>query len=194
MFAPLLILYLSPETKQNLEVKNFLPLPSFLWLVATNRLRKCYWLKTKFSTSCLVVDFFTVGLFQVVPKNFLRFVSSCFKNAFLSRGILIIFVIDHRLIKNQVVPIYRPLKIRSLKTNQNFLPFQSGRNTPQFYGKWPFVRIIGIQEPAAALFSIFNLAAHVKWINVFRSEMALPRLELAFSPWKMFATATFHEG
>ncbi|CAL8073912.1 unnamed protein product [Calicophoron daubneyi] len=28
---------------------------------------------------------------------------------------------------------------------------------PQFYGKWPFLRMFGIQEPASALFSLLNL-------------------------------------
>ncbi|XP_065053122.1 post-GPI attachment to proteins factor 3-like [Rhopilema esculentum] len=31
----------------------------------------------------------------------------------------------------------------------------------QYYGKWPFVRFLGIQEPASTLFSIGNLLAHV---------------------------------
>jgi len=38
---------------------------------------------------------------------------------------------------------------------------QAGRKVPQFHGKWPFLRMWGVQEPAAALFSIFNLAANV---------------------------------
>jgi len=31
----------------------------------------------------------------------------------------------------------------------------------QFHGKWPFVRIYGVQEPASALFSVFNLVSHL---------------------------------
>ncbi len=30
----------------------------------------------------------------------------------------------------------------------------------QYYGKWPFWRFAGMQEPASVLFSIFNFAAH----------------------------------
>ncbi|XP_032785363.2 post-GPI attachment to proteins factor 3 isoform X2 [Daphnia magna] len=41
----------------------------------------------------------------------------------------------------------------------------------QFYGKWPFVRIWGIQEPAATLFSILNLVGHVVMIKRFRKEV-----------------------
>ncbi|XP_076816119.1 GPI-specific phospholipase A2-like PGAP3 isoform X2 [Clavelina lepadiformis] len=32
----------------------------------------------------------------------------------------------------------------------------TGRPVPQFYGKWPFLRLFGLQEPASVLFSIFN--------------------------------------
>lgn len=32
----------------------------------------------------------------------------------------------------------------------------------QYYGKWPFTRIIGIQEPASVLFSLGNMYAHFK--------------------------------
>ncbi|KXJ95830.1 Per1-like-domain-containing protein [Microdochium bolleyi] len=37
-----------------------------------------------------------------------------------------------------------------------------GRNEPvtQFHGKWPFVRMFGMQEPFSVLFSLGNLAAH----------------------------------
>lgn len=31
----------------------------------------------------------------------------------------------------------------------------------QYYGKWPFTRILGIQEPASVLFSLGNMAAHI---------------------------------
>ena len=38
---------------------------------------------------------------------------------------------------------------------KNKLPVQ------QFHGKWPFIRIFGVQEPASAFFSILNLLPHV---------------------------------
>lgn len=35
---------------------------------------------------------------------------------------------------------------------------------PQFYGKWPFIRFCGAQEPASAVFSILNaLSLYVMW-------------------------------
>ncbi|XP_035689761.1 post-GPI attachment to proteins factor 3-like [Branchiostoma floridae] len=42
---------------------------------------------------------------------------------------------------------------------------------PQFYGKWPFVRVLGIQEPASVLFSILNGLGHVVMIGVFRKRV-----------------------
>lgn len=42
---------------------------------------------------------------------------------------------------------------------------------PQFYGKWPFKRMFGIQEPASVLFSFLNLVAHWRMIRKFRREV-----------------------
>nr|SVE72964.1 EOG090X0702 [Ceriodaphnia reticulata] len=47
----------------------------------------------------------------------------------------------------------------------------AGIGVQQFYGKWPFIRVLGIQEPAAALFSILNLACHLVMIQKFRREV-----------------------
>uniref|UniRef100_A0A182M7J0 Post-GPI attachment to proteins factor 3 n=1 Tax=Anopheles culicifacies TaxID=139723 RepID=A0A182M7J0_9DIPT len=43
--------------------------------------------------------------------------------------------------------------------------------TPQFYGKWPFVRFLGMQEPASVLFSIANFIAHYKMLQRFKHEV-----------------------
>ncbi|ODV92585.1 hypothetical protein CANCADRAFT_89178 [Tortispora caseinolytica NRRL Y-17796] len=37
-----------------------------------------------------------------------------------------------------------------------------GKEVLQFHGKWPFLRMYGMQEPASVLFSLMNLAAHVQ--------------------------------
>lgn len=42
---------------------------------------------------------------------------------------------------------------------------------PQFYGKWPFKRFMGIQEPASVLFSLLNLIVHWKMMRKFRDEV-----------------------
>lgn len=44
-------------------------------------------------------------------------------------------------------------------------------NVPQFYGKWPFKRFLGIQEPASVFFSFLNLLAHWRMIRKFRREV-----------------------
>lgn len=37
-----------------------------------------------------------------------------------------------------------------------------GSRIHQYFGKWPFWRLGGIQEPASVLFSLFNLWAHIQ--------------------------------
>uniref|UniRef100_A0A1B6E938 Post-GPI attachment to proteins factor 3 n=1 Tax=Clastoptera arizonana TaxID=38151 RepID=A0A1B6E938_9HEMI len=39
---------------------------------------------------------------------------------------------------------------------------------PQFHGKWPFARFMGLQEPASVIFSLMNLAGHVIMFRKFR--------------------------
>jgi hypothetical protein len=39
------------------------------------------------------------------------------------------------------------------------------RPVPQFYGKWPFIRFYGIQEPVSMIASLLNLFAHVFMIR-----------------------------
>lgn len=70
----------------------------------------------------------------------------------------------------------------------------------QFYGKWPFVRFLGIQEPASVLFSIFNGVGHIFGWRMLRS--AVPNTDYSmFLVWKMnlvvslnawFWSAVFH--
>lgn len=37
------------------------------------------------------------------------------------------------------------------------------RRIEQYYGKWAFWRLLGVQEPASVLFSLINLCAHIRW-------------------------------
>ncbi|KAL7282935.1 hypothetical protein ACG7TL_002353 [Trametes sanguinea] len=37
---------------------------------------------------------------------------------------------------------------------------EHGTRVQQYYGKWPFWRFMGMQEPASVLFSVFNFVAH----------------------------------
>ena len=43
---------------------------------------------------------------------------------------------------------------------------------PQFFGKWPFVRILGIQEPLSAVASLGNLASHLYMLNKMRNTIS----------------------
>lgn len=49
-------------------------------------------------------------------------------------------------------------KARALEQGQ---PPHPAARVQQFYGKWPFWRLAGMQEPASVLFSLMNLATHV---------------------------------
>ncbi|XP_076461872.1 GPI-specific phospholipase A2-like PGAP3 [Babylonia areolata] len=48
---------------------------------------------------------------------------------------------------------------------------RDGSPVPQFYGKWPFIRFFGIQEPASVLFSILNAAGHLSLLS-YRRKVA----------------------
>ncbi|KAH8319946.1 hypothetical protein KR074_009737 [Drosophila pseudoananassae] len=52
-----------------------------------------------------------------------------------------------------------------------FAFFERGWPIPQFYGKWPFLRLMGMQEPASVLFSALNFAVHVRMLRKFRREV-----------------------
>jgi len=55
---------------------------------------------------------------------------------------------------------------------------------PQFYGKWPFVRYAGIQEPASMIFSLLNAITHAA-IFVYRAKV--PRTAHMFYIWHVMA-------
>lgn len=72
------------------------------------------------------------------------------------------------------------------KTVDGFLEYE--KFVPQFYGKWPFIRMFGIQEPASTLFSIFNLVIHYKYISHFRIRPNGGRTdEWMTVMWKLYA-------
>ena len=41
----------------------------------------------------------------------------------------------------------------------------------QYYGKWPFWRFLGMQEPASVAFSLLNLLTHVRGARAVRSRV-----------------------
>lgn len=60
---------------------------------------------------------------------------------------------------------------------------QNGHPTLQYYGKWPFTRFMGLQEPASVLFSILN------GMNHYKGWKAMRRLPSASEPLKTYYTA-----
>uniref|UniRef100_A0A1B6HVL2 Post-GPI attachment to proteins factor 3 n=1 Tax=Homalodisca liturata TaxID=320908 RepID=A0A1B6HVL2_9HEMI len=48
---------------------------------------------------------------------------------------------------------------------------RKGWPPPQFHGKWPFIRWMGLQEPASVVFSLLNLAIHIVMFRKFRNEV-----------------------
>ncbi|KAJ7144965.1 Per1-like protein [Mycena crocata] len=47
-----------------------------------------------------------------------------------------------------------------------------GDRVHQYYGKWPFWRLAGMQEPASVAFSLLNFWAHVRGLSRVRREIA----------------------
>lgn len=47
-----------------------------------------------------------------------------------------------------------------------------GEPVQQYYGKWPFWRFGGMQEPASVAFSLLNLWAHVKGASKLRRKVS----------------------
>lgn len=50
---------------------------------------------------------------------------------------------------------------------------EAGEPVVQFHGKWPFTRILGMQEPCSVIFSLANLYAHLHGLG--RLRKLLPR-------------------
>ncbi|KAJ0180233.1 hypothetical protein K1T71_003637 [Dendrolimus kikuchii] len=57
---------------------------------------------------------------------------------------------------------------------------------PKFYGKWPFVRVLGAQEPASAFASILNLATNVYMYSKMRMLFPVRSTPLVLF-WHVFA-------
>lgn len=46
-----------------------------------------------------------------------------------------------------------------------------GDRVQQYYGKWPFLRLAGLQEPASVVFSVLNLWSHVQGMQKLRKAI-----------------------
>ncbi|KAJ2162969.1 hypothetical protein GGF46_000155 [Coemansia sp. RSA 552] len=76
---------------------------------------------------------------------------------------------------------------------------QRNRWVHQYHGKWPFVRLWGVQEPASVVFSLLNGYMHVKSYRKVRGE--LPRAHpmrrwlsvfAVLGSWSWLCSAIFH--
>ncbi|XP_014288680.1 post-GPI attachment to proteins factor 3 [Halyomorpha halys] len=61
---------------------------------------------------------------------------------------------------------------------------------PQFHGKWPFIRWLGIQEPASTAFSLLNLGIHLKMFKQFLREVR--RTNPMFKIWLIYAMCSIN--
>ncbi|CAH0604462.1 unnamed protein product [Chrysodeixis includens] len=52
----------------------------------------------------------------------------------------------------------------------------AGEGTPKFHGRWPFIRVMGIQEPAAAFASMLNLAANAFMYRKIRRQFPMSKI------------------
>lgn len=76
---------------------------------------------------------------------------------------------------NKVLPIYLRLTLWSCPDDcrYNCMHEITARNDTvvQYYGKWPFYRFFGIQEPASVLFSMGNLCMHYHYLRIMQREI-----------------------
>lgn len=57
---------------------------------------------------------------------------------------------------------------------------KDGLDVPQFYGKWPFVRVFGVQEPASMIFSVLNALVH---LPIFTYRKLVPSTAPMYYVW-----------
>jgi len=76
---------------------------------------------------------------------------------------------------------------------------QHGYPILKYYGHWPFIRYMGLEEPASTIFSMFNAIPHVIFITctLFKIKISIPSLSLHsyssnyfMKPWLVFYPIT----
>ncbi|GAB6031030.1 Post-GPI attachment to proteins factor 3 [Chamberlinius hualienensis] len=61
---------------------------------------------------------------------------------------------------------------------------------PQFHGKWPFIRLLGMQEPASVIFSLLNaLSLYIMWRKFTRE---VPSSAPTYYVWQAYAVLGIH--
>lgn len=75
---------------------------------------------------------------------------------------------------------------------------RNGDAVHQYYGKWPFWRFAGAQEPASVLFSLLNLLAHWHGRNRVKREVRSHPMKSYYLRWSLLSmnawvwSAVFH--
>ncbi|OMJ24645.1 Protein PER1-like protein [Smittium culicis] len=76
---------------------------------------------------------------------------------------------------------------------------KNGQEIHQYYGKWPFIRLFGVQEPASVLFSVLNGYAHfINWktindsIHPLNPSRLLLKAYVIIGCWTWFWSSVFH--
>uniref|UniRef100_A0A060T776 Post-GPI attachment to proteins factor 3 n=1 Tax=Blastobotrys adeninivorans TaxID=409370 RepID=A0A060T776_BLAAD len=71
---------------------------------------------------------------------------------------------------------------------------QNGQPILQFHGKWPFLRMWGVQEPAAVVFSLANFVPHLLGFLMLRGDKLLHRHKHHYRDEKKPAIYKFYLG
>ena len=64
---------------------------------------------------------------------------------------------------------------------------RTGKPIEQYYGKWPFWRFAGAQEPASVVFSLINLLVHWKGISKARRVPDNHPMKRYYRRWSLLA-------
>jgi len=65
-----------------------------------------------------------------------------------------------------------------------------GMKVPQFHGKWPFLRVLGVQEPASVLFSLMNLLSNAYMLRWLLRQV--PRTAPMYKVWVLYSLTCIH--
>jgi len=64
------------------------------------------------------------------------------------------------------------------------------KQIPQYHGRWPFARVLGLQEPASVLFSILNLVSHLYMLISFTS--LVPSHAPMYRVWLVYSVVSMN--
>ncbi|XP_023322124.1 post-GPI attachment to proteins factor 3 isoform X2 [Eurytemora carolleeae] len=68
--------------------------------------------------------------------------------------------------------------------------FKRYGRVPQYFGRWPFIRILGLQEPASVVFSLFNFVSHLYMLIWFLRTV--PSKAPMYSVWILYSLVSMN--